>query len=130
MIKESKGITAVDVSIAVVAIIIFTSIIVSMMANVKLENTNIRRKAIATIYLTEILENVGIAAYDNVKENNAQLIPSNMPDVYDAQISVEKLKDSDATKEQDLIKKVTVSISYHVGNKEYTETIQRLKVKE
>lgn len=130
MIKNSKGFTQTDIMVAVVAIIFFTTLIVALMTNVKVQSTKLKGKLLANIYLTEALENVGILQYDDVTEENKNLIFPKMTDVFTPQLSISKLTDEDNTKDEDVIKKVEVKITYQIGNKTYEETAQRLKVKE
>lgn len=130
MIKNSKGFTQTDIVVAVVAIIFFTTLIVALMTNVKVQSTKLKGKLLANIYLTEALENVGILQYDYVTEENKNLIIPKMTDVFTPQLSISKLTDEDNTKDEDVIKKVEVKITYQIGNKTYEETAQRLKVKE
>ena len=130
MIKNSKGFTQTDIAVAVVAIIFFTTLIVALMTNVKVQSTKLKGKLLANIYLTEALENVGILQYDYVTEENKNLIFPKMTDVFTPQLSISKLTDEDNTKDEDVIKKVEVKITYQIGNKTYEETAKRLKVKE
>lgn len=130
MIKNSKGFTQTDIVVAVVAIIFFTTLIVALMTNVKVQSTKLKGKLLADIYLTEALENVGILQYDYVTEENKNLIFPKMTDVFTPQLSISKLTDEDNTKDEDVIKKVEVKITYQIGNKTYEETAKRLKVKE
>lgn len=130
MIKNNKGFTQTDIVVAVVAIIFFTTLIVALMTNVKVQGTKLKGKLLANIYLTEALENVGILQYDYVTEENKDLIFPKMTDVFTPQLSISKLTDEDNTKDEDVIKKVEVKITYQIGNKTYEETAQRLKVKE
>ena len=129
MLRNKKGLTGVDISIAVIAIILFSSIILSLMYNVKLENLKIKAKIQANIYLTEIAEKIGVADYDDVTSENTNLFPGEITDAYIAKIEVSKFSDEDTSKE-DIIKKVKITISYKIGNKTYEESLQRLKVKE
>ena len=130
MIKNSKGFTQTDIVVAVVAIIFFTTLIVALMTTVKVQSTKLKGKLLANIYLTEALENVGILQYDYVTEENKNLIFPKMTDVFTPQLSISKLTDEDNTKDEDVIKKVEVKITYQIGNKTYEETAKRLKVKE
>ena len=130
MIKNSKGFTQTDIVVAVVAIIFFTTLIVALMTNVKVQSTKLKGKLLANIYLTEALENVGILQYDYVTEENKNLIFPKMTDVFTPQLSISKLTDEDNTKDEDVIKMVEVKITYQIGNKTYEETAKRLKVKE
>ncbi len=129
MLKSRKGFTGIDVSISIVAIIIFTSTILALMYNVKIENLKIKAQLLANIYLTETLENIGIAKYDDVTENNANLIPE-MSNTFKIEINVSKISDEDANKTEDILKRVKVIASYPIGNKTYHQEVQRMKIKE
>ena len=63
MIKDNKGFTQTDIVISIIAVMLFTTIILSVMINVKNSNAKLKAKSIANIYMTEILENIGIAQY-------------------------------------------------------------------
>lgn len=128
MLKNKKGFTGIDISLSVIAIIIFTSTILALMYNVKMENLKIQRKLLANIYLTETLENIGIAGYDEVTSDNVTIIP-NIPDIFTVSMNVTNVSEEDTTKE-DIIKKITVTMTYKIGNKTYEESAQRLKIKE
>lgn len=132
MLKKESGFTGIDITIAIIAVVLFTSIILSLMYNVKYQNLKQVYKLTANIYLTETLENIGIADYDNVistdSSKNTELIPE-LSNIFTEKIDVEKISDQDNTKE-DLVKKVTVTISYKIGNKTYEEVTQRLKIKQ
>lgn len=130
MIKNNKGFTQTDIVIAIIAIIFFTTLILALMTNVKVEGTKLKGKLLANIYLTEALENVGILQYDDITEENKNSIFPEMTDVFTPQLSISKLTDEDNTKDEDVIKKVEVKITYQVGNKTYEESAKRLKVKE
>ena len=127
MLKNSKGFTGIDIVISIIAILLFTSSILALMYNVKKENLEIEAKLLANIYLTETLENIGIAEYDDITSENTNIIPE-MSDSFHITTNVTKISDEDATKE-DIIKKVNITISYKVRNKTYEESVQRLKIK-
>ena len=138
MKKNNNGFVGVDMTIAVFAIIIFSTLIVSLMFNTFLENLKIKKEALATIYLTETLENVGIVNYDDITQENIDsgvinLIP---PDIesYNYTMKIEVLTDSlslsDAQKQTGIVKKVKATISYIIGNKNYQYIMERAKIKE
>lgn len=129
MLKNKKGFTGIDISISIIAIILFTSTILALMYNVKMENLKMQAKLLSTIYLTETLENIGIAKYEDVITDNTNLVSTDMPNAYNININVEKYSDTDSNKE-DIIKKIDVVIKYKIGNKTYEESAQRLKIKE
>lgn len=101
------------------------------MYNVKYENTRQLYKLSSDIYLIETLEKIGIANYEDVTSDNDNLLPSDLPTFMEETISVQSLNNSEEYNfEEDLIKKVTVTISYNVNGKTYEQSISRLKQKE
>ena len=75
-IKKNKGFVTLDVIISIMAIMIFSVLIFSMMTNNFLENLKVRKETLSTIYITEIFESIGIATYDEItQENISNLIP-------------------------------------------------------
>lgn len=129
MFKSNKGFTGIDIVLSIIIVITFTSIIVSLMYSVKMENYRIKAMAISNIYLVETLENIGIANYDEIKSDNTDLFPKEMSTEFEKKIEVTSISDEDTSKE-DIIKKVKVTIAYKIGNKNFEETAERLKVKE
>lgn len=131
MNKKNNGFVGIDMTIAVMAIIIFSGLIIFLMYNNFLENVKIKREALATIYLTETLENIGIESYDNINiDNKENLISANaIENGYDIQLTISDFYEDDTTKE-DIIKKVVATISYKIGNKKYQHSMERVKIKE
>ena len=138
MKKNNNGFVGIDMAIAIFAIITFSVLIISLMYNNFLENAKIKKEALATIYLTETLENVGIANYDDITQENIDngvinLIPPEIEN-YNYTMKIEVLTDilslSDAQKQTGIVKKVKATISYKVGNKNYQHIMERAKIKE
>lgn len=129
MFKSNKGFTGIDIVLSIIIVITFTSIIVSLMYSVKMENYRIKAMAISNIYLVETLENIGIANYGEIKSDNTDLFPKEMSTEFEKKIEVTSISDEDTSKE-DIIKKVKVTIAYKIGNKNFEETAERLKAKE
>ena len=128
--KNNNGFVAADMTIAIIAIIIFSGLIISMMYNNFLENMKIKKEALAMIYLTEALENIGIADYNEVTQENAEsLIPTELADT-SYQMQIEVISDLDLSDTEDIIKKVKATISYKIGNRNYETSLERIKIKE
>ena len=127
-----KGFVAVDMTIAVIAIMIFSILILSLITYNFLENLKVRRDTLAIIYLTEALENIGIATYEDVtQENSDSFIPSDLEsDNYKMDITINNNFDLSEENSQDIIKKVLVTISYEIGDKKYQHNMERIKIKE
>lgn len=135
-IKKNNGFVAIDAVIAILAIMIFSIIIVYMIYNNFMANARIKLQALATIYLTETLENVGIAEYEDItqeKINDGQvdLVPEGVKNSsYNMEITIEELDGlNEEQKEDQIIKKVKATISYELVNKNYQCSMERIKAK-
>lgn len=130
-VKKNNGIVAMDTALSIVAIIIFSTLIISLIYNNFLQNIRLRKDTIAIIYLTETLENIGIESYDNINTDNVEnLVPKNAKENgYDIQLTISNVYPDDAEKE-DIIKKIVATISYELPNKKYSYSMERMKIKE
>lgn len=127
-IKKDNGFTVVDVIIAVIAIMIFSTLIYSLMYTYVLENVKLKKETLAMIYMTEIFENIGIARYTDVtQENIYNLVPEHVTDSYNVEFTVEDIAGS-----KDIIKKIQIKLTYSVGTegnkKQYTCSMERMKI--
>lgn len=128
--KSKKGLAGIDMVIAVIAVVIFSTLIVSLIYYNATENVKITKETLAMIYITEIFENIGMASYDDITEANINnLIPQGVDNGYTVDITIDNQNIENDEKE-DIIKKITAKLTYEVGNKTYTCSMQRLKVKE
>lgn len=133
--KNNLGFIGTDVLIAIVAIVIFSGLIFSLIYYHYFENVKIRKAALAGLYLTQIMENVALNPYEaitqeNIDEGIIQLLPEDMDiEKYAAQIMVTTPEGLEETSE-DITKKVKVTITYLLQNKKYEYTMERMKIKE
>ena len=123
MFKTKHGFTGIDILLAIVVIILFTTVIASLMYNIKYENLKIKNKLISNIYLIETLENIGIASYDSITSDNLSVFPEDMPNSLQKSIEVTETH-------KDIIKKVKVTISYNIEDRTYENILERLKIKD
>ena len=82
-INSKKFFVNVYMILAIIAIIVFSVLIVALMSNSLVEVLKINKKALATIYLTEMLENIAILEYEDVTEEkmyamSEELIPEEL----------------------------------------------------
>ena len=125
--KENKGIVLTDLIIALVAIIIFSTLIISMIYNNVIENVKLKKETLAMIYITEIFENIGIADFDDVIQDNAQIF---IPEEIKNNVSILITDTFDGIVDnKKIMKKIIVSLNYEVKGKTYTCYMERLKVK-
>lgn len=78
--KKEKGFTTVDLSIAVIVLILFVTIMTSMIYSVYMSSTEAKRTATALNYCVDIFEAIGQSSYQSVKASN---ILNNMQGVSD-----------------------------------------------
>lgn len=128
--KKTNGLAGIDMIIAVIAVMIFSTLIVSMLYNNVLENVKLKKETMAMIYSTEIFENIAIESYDNVtQENSSNFVPQEVLDNYTVDLNISTDLENIIYNEN-IIKKIVLTLTYDVGNKTYTCTMQRMKIKE
>lgn len=155
-INSQKGITGVDITISIFIIVIFSSLIATIFYNISIANTSKKRNATASIYITEVLEEVGKMNYDDV---TTELLKSHITEKYSnsSDIYIEDYNGNyevngytitmevtnynetygeengvsyDNRGKEDVIKIVKVKVEYKVGkNVDFIE-ISRIKIKE
>ena len=127
---NNKGITGIDVTIAIIIIITFTGLISSLMFSIYKNALEIQASANADAYATIILEKVDEKAYEDVDENFVQTLIDNdeieISDNYTIEMKIEPYTDY----QYELIKKVNLTINYQVNSQEKTLNITKLKIKE
>jgi hypothetical protein len=127
---NNKGITGVDITIAIIIIITFTGVIASLMFSIYNTSLNIQKGANADAYATMILEKVDEKSYDEVDENFIQMLKDDneieISDDYVTELTIEPYTDY----QYELIKKVNLIIKYTVNKEEKTLNITKLKIKE
>lgn len=69
-IKKDDGFTTVDIGIAMMIVIVFVSIMTSMLYSVYSSSTEAKRTAVALNYAVDIFEEIGKEAYSNVSEDS------------------------------------------------------------
>ena len=146
-LKENKGLAASDGLMAVLIIALFTGIIATLLYNIYISNTSLKRMSTANLYLIDVLEYVDRVYYDDVTENNltdyfnnkfetdnqVQAVTTenaaNTP--YEVVINVQKYNETEGnTDKLDLVKQITVKVNYKVGNREQKIEVSRIKSRE
>lgn len=155
-LKKSNGFAASDALIAILIITLFTGIIASLLYNIYLSNASLKRMSKANGYIVDVFEYIDKAYYDEVSENDLILYFNNK--YYsneDAEVVAEKDEDTlvekygdmpfkviidlksyseiegnPDTEELDLVKEITMTVKYKLGNKDQELTIKRIKSRE
>jgi len=127
-IKKENGFAGTDIAISVMVVTIFIAMIANMIANINLNSSEVDRKTKATSYAMQEIEKIkaqGIQAYigkgiDEEYIINEDIIVDNEFSGYHKTIIIKDyvLIKQDTTKQKDILKEVTVEISYKVANNE------------
>lgn len=149
-IKNNKGITGVDVTIAVVILTIFVSLIANMFYNVSQIGNAVNRKSEATYVAVQVIEAVKQVDYDDLptgetedttvitlEELNTLLSEENkivLKNGYSVDINVENYKKIKGEKEgeelEDILKRVTVTVKYNEKAKAQTVELITVVIRE
>lgn len=111
-IKSEKGMTGVDLSIAIIIIILFISLISTLIYNYSKNSKELSRKSVATSIIIDVLEYAKSTEYQNLtQENIDNYCLAKAQDGYKLTATLEELTDIDA-------KKVIVIVKYMVNKEE------------
>lgn len=130
-VKKNNGLAGIDTIVAIIAVSIFSTLIFTLLFNNVRQNIKLKRDTLAMIHITEIFENIGIESYENITEANIinSLIPKDVKNNYGVEVSVTNYF-PDIQNYEDIMKKVTVKLSYTIEDKQYTCSMERIKGKE
>ena len=126
-IKQNKGIGLSDAIIAVIILMIFTGVIVSVAYNIYLQSHFIKRNDEATNYIVEIFEHAQGLLYEDVNSTKLVQYINNKYDIAKAisgkynegteNLSVYTIFINVQDKYPDYIKQVDVTVMYKLGGK-------------
>lgn len=148
-LKSEKGITGIDLTISLIIITLFISIIVALSMNVSTSLASKKRIEIATNCMKEIMEKIDGMSYENVEEiaefeliqhvkvENPSTLKEHMQniviaegknyDILEVKLKTEKYTPNlEDDTQPDLVKKVTVKITY---NEDEPLEVTRLKTR-
>ena len=138
-LKSNKGITGADAVLGVALAILFSGIIATLSYNIYVTSNSLKRSSKALEYITSTFEYVATQYYDNVTEDNIKDYINNELDgnisiadsttgttKYVATVSVEIKPDNTI----DLVKEITMSVTYKLGDKDQTIEIKTAKSRE
>lgn len=129
IILNQKGFSVAEISVAILLLIIFVSLIVTLFNNVYLSFVNSKRNSIATLYATQISEKIETMLYEEVTTNNlrkdAYLQDLDIQDGYNLNIQI-------TPNTENTVKRIEIEISYILGNVNNIKkvNIQKTKTRE
>lgn len=151
-LKGNSGIGASDAIIAILIISLFTGLIATILYNIYISNTSLKRMGTANSYIIDILEYSEKLYYEDLTTSNKMqaefsLTESENPDEpeeenlkrlwklegtinngYNVEITLDKYTPEENS--YDLVRKITVTINYKVGNRNQEISVYRIKSRE
>lgn len=142
LIKKENGYTGIDIAISIIVITMFIAMIANLIANINLNTQDTNRKSIATSYAVQEIEKIKakgyVDTYDSKGITGEEILAED--DIYSnseftGYHKKTTIKDyvfvvNDTSKEKDIVKEITVEISYKVGNEEKNVQISTYIAKE
>lgn len=155
ILKEQKGFAASDALIAVLIITLFAGLIATISYNIYLSNSSIKRMSKATSYIVDVFEYIDKSYYDDVTieglkgqytylteytgdTNSIQQDDNTVrlgilegktgDDRYTIRIVLDQYKPNDNS--LDLVKQITMTVTYKLGNKDQEITMKHIKSRE
>lgn len=151
--KSEKGFTGIDITVAIIVITLFVSIISVVFYNITISSKKLERKTESTYIAQDAIEKLKALDYDDVPEtknednkieekeikdykyDDGNLVVNNEYEKgYTIKIKVERYNpeqssEESTTEDNDLVKIITVNVSYKIGKDietvELTTTIVR-----
>lgn len=141
-IKNEKGVSGIEVAIVVVLIFIFVSVIASLIYRINSKSNEIELKSEATSIAVdeiELIKNTDFSEFEELnktsttdKNGNSLVNQPTSKEGFYKTIIVEDYTDIEGNEDKisDLVKKVTVKISYMFKSKEQSVELSTLLLKE
>ena len=125
--RSEKGISGIDIVASVIIVTIFIAIIANIIANINLNSKDIEKKTQATSYAVDEIEIIKAEGYLESYQDkgiNQKDIISGQFTGYHKEISIKDyvLIKNDQTKQANIVKEITVEISYM--NRKGTQNVQ------
>ena len=129
-IRKEDGFTMSDITIAIIILLIFVGLITGMIFNAWFSNMKAQRDGVATIYLSQQLENIAISNYAEVSNRIIEINNGNDEINQGYTINQEIIAEAKKNESDKGVKKVKATITYYVGTKKYEKSMERLKIEE
>ena len=115
---------------AIIAFMIFTPLIFGLIFNNAVENAKLEKEAMAMIYITDIFEKIGEKSYEYVTETQilAKLVSTEVRNKYHVEVNVQDIF-KNSNNYEDIVKRITITLSYQVNGEIYSVTMKRIKGK-
>ncbi len=133
-IKKEKGATGLDVATGVVIFMLFSTFILTLYVQIYKQTSIIKIHEDAMGYIISICEDIDMRNYGDTEDlqQYTELIKTKIglpEDRYNLQISQEKYISTHPDAE-DIVKRLTISITYNFDEEDRVITVNKIKVKE
>ena len=137
-IKSEAGATGMDIVSGIMIFMLSAAVVVSMYYQIYVITTQIKVHQYAIGCITDIFEKIDLESYDSITEDKIkELIDKSGLNTYfneeknDSRVDyyLENYK-SESNVEQDLVKKINITVVYNVGETQMTLPISKIKVRE
>jgi len=131
LIKKNNGMSLVDIVASITILSLFLGVIGTLFYQIALNSNLIKLNALAVHYAVKVAEYVDEISYEEVNDNLGIYLNSkyDIPDSFGLTVDVEKYNETDTSKE-DLIKIVSINVSYTCLDETRNYEIEKIKVKE
>ena len=131
--KNEKGITTIDITVSIILITLFVALIAVLIYNVNQNSDSIERRAEATNYVINAIEEIKTTNFDNLQNSEQNIGDTGYYEkitVIDyVDLKKEEQNEQDNTIMSGLVKKVTVEVSYKDGNTTQTVDLSTIRTK-
>ncbi len=124
-IKSESGVTGIDISVAIIIILLFVGLITTLIYNYTQNSKEIERKSTATYMIIDILEYAKNSGYDTIDQETMNNYINNQDENnkfnkpgYKVNCEVQSSTDLFGQGAEDVMKKVTAKVQYSVNGKE------------
>ena len=124
-IKSESGVTGIDISVAIIIILLFVGLITTLIYNYTQNSKEIERKSTATYMIIDILEYAKNSGYDTINQETMDNYINNQngndkfnKSGYQVSCDVKTSNDLFGADAEDVMKKVTAKVQYSVNGKE------------
>lgn len=136
-LKNSKGITGADAVLGVALAMLFSGIIATLAYNIYVTSNSLKRSSQALEYITSTFEYVANQYYDDITADSIKVyinkldtdnISTEDGNRYKATVIVSNYNPTNET--LDLVKEITMSVTYKLGNKDQKIEMKTAKARE
>lgn len=125
-IKNEKGITGIDITVAVLLIAIFVAILAALFSGVNTNSKSVERRSKASELAIKAIEEMKTKSFNELQSESS----TEIEDGYYKEIKVEDYSETNIGAKEDIVKKVTVIVSYRDNGKEEKIELSTIRVNE